>query len=162
MKDILIDIQNRLKSEISALKYIDEDWGQLSMVNPPVKFPCALIDISGFQFTQDGNKQQEGLGSIYVTVADIRLTNSSAKAPANQKTAAFKIFDLIDSIHHILHGYTGGDYSSLIRTNVGKVARNDQVKEYKITYTVGYKEASTNAPITNVPTPPITITIVRP
>ena len=42
MKQLLIDLQQRLLTEVPELKYVDLDWGQLSYYfpNPPVQWPC--------------------------------------------------------------------------------------------------------------------------
>ena len=47
MKTILNAVMQRLKEQVSELRYISEDWGQLDYYEtmPPVKFPCALVSI---------------------------------------------------------------------------------------------------------------------
>ena len=49
MKVILQNIQNKLTSEVTDLNYVDEDCGQLNMYQPPVKWPCCLIDITAIK-----------------------------------------------------------------------------------------------------------------
>ena len=51
MKQIFLSIQNRL-AEIEELSYIDKDWGQLQYEQPPVQWPCALIDVANIDYTQ--------------------------------------------------------------------------------------------------------------
>ena len=45
--ELLDSIKTKI-SEISEIKYIDENWGQLDYysAHPPVQWPCCLIDIS--------------------------------------------------------------------------------------------------------------------
>ena len=67
MKQIFLSIQNKL-SEISTLKYIDKDWGQLQYDNPPVKSPCALIDLLNIDFKQKGLGHQQAEADIIITI----------------------------------------------------------------------------------------------
>ena len=48
MKEILKNIQTKI-TEVQAVKYVDEDWGQLNLFpgDLPVQFPCVLCDIKG-------------------------------------------------------------------------------------------------------------------
>ena len=93
MKALLEKIQQQV-SEIAELKYIDENWGQLDYYSPnmPVQFPCALIDVQQVQFTNLGRdmskkpvQRQIGQVSIKITIANMRLSNSSMQAPRRQK-----------------------------------------------------------------------------
>ncbi|WP_346236142.1 hypothetical protein ABDK00_016955 [Niabella insulamsoli] len=153
--DILIkDIQNRLSAEIPALKYVDEDWGQLDdySPNPPVKWPCALIDINHVLYSNAGRHSQLGEATITISVADIKLTNSSSKAPAGQKQKQTDYLQLIKSIHIALHGWHGHNhYSSLIRTIFKRVKRDDGVRQHLITYTCQIQDTDSVKPTIKVP-----------
>ena len=119
MKNIFLAIQNRL-SEIPALKYIDKDWGQLQYEQPPVKWPCALIDVANIDFKQLGRGCQQGEADITVTVANIRLVRSSSKAP--MRGNAYATIDLLEEIHQALQLFSDGrHFSPLMRTNLQRV-----------------------------------------
>ena len=45
MKQIFLAIQQQLLT-VPALKHIDKNWNQLNYEQPPVRWPCALIDIA--------------------------------------------------------------------------------------------------------------------
>lgn len=105
MKTILQNIQNKL-SEVTELKYIDEDWGQLNMYQPPVKWPCCLIDISDVNYSNLGidrsvvpQNRQLGKATVKLTLANLKLTNTSMQAPQTQKNQAWFIWDLAQKIH---------------------------------------------------------------
>ncbi len=146
MKELLIDIQERLTTAVVALKYIDEDWGQLDYFanNAPVKWPCALIDVTSASWSNTLNLAQMGLVQVKIRVADLKLSKSSNAAPQGQKDKSFGIFDLLSDIHKCLHGWSGHDhYSALIRTASTRVKRADGVRIYEITYTTELKDIST-------------------
>lgn len=143
MKTILEAIQNKL-SEIKELKYIDENWGQLDYYSPnmPVQWPCCLIDLQtaqfdniGKDFTKRPKERQNATVMIELSLANMKLSNTSFNAPTTQKNNAWQIFDWAKAIHKKLHGTTLAENSSrLIRTSFGRVQRDDGIQEYRITY----------------------------
>ena len=145
-KEVLQNIQNRLQA-IPELRYVDEDWGQLDdySSNPPTQFPLALIDIGNLQFTDIGKdktttpqNRQMATGTIVISIANLKLTNSSARAPQPQKDKAWAIWDIVESVHAKLHGVVvGGSAGALMRTAMRKVKRDDGIQEYEVTYTIG-------------------------
>ena len=142
MKVILQNIQNKLTSEVTDLKYVDEDWGQLNMYQPPVKWPCCLIDITAINYTHLGidrtkvpQTRQTGKIAVKLTLANLKLTNSSGMAPQSQKDQAWFIWDLADKIHEKLHGFCPGENcTKMMRSNLQRSVRDDGVQEYFITY----------------------------
>lgn len=131
MKQIFLDIQNKL-AEIGELKHIDKNWGQLQYEQPPLKFPCALLDIANVNYSQLGQLAQQAEGYIDITIANLRLTNSNLRNP--NKEASYEVFDIMDAIHQLLHGWSNGTFGRLIRTNLQKVATDSSYEIYKLTY----------------------------
>jgi len=134
MKNIFLEIQSEL-AKIKELQHIDKNWGQLLIEQPPVKFPCALLDIANVDYSQLGNLAQTANGTVEITIANFQLTPSSGKAP--RKENAYAVFDIMDKIHQHLHGFTNGDFQPLIRISLQKL---DATKAYEI-YKVSYQTA---------------------
>lgn len=145
-KIVLKSIQDIL-TPIPGMRYVDEDWGQLDdySPNPPTQFPLTLIDIGNLQFSDIGKdrtatpqNRQMATGTIVLSIANLRLTNSSGRAPQNQKDLAWSIWDIIESVHAKLHGVVvGGSAGAMMRTAMRKVKRDDGIQEYEVTYTIG-------------------------
>jgi len=145
-KVVLKSIQDIIET-IPAVKYVDEDWGQLDdySPNPPTQFPLTLIDIGNLQYSDIGKdrtatpqNRQMATGTIVLSIANLRLTNSSAKAPQTQKDKAWVIWDIVEAVHAKLHGVVvGGAAGALMRTAMRKVKRDDGIQEYEVTYTIG-------------------------
>ena len=143
MKTLLEKIQQKV-SEIAELKHIDENWGQLDYYSPnmPVQYPCALIDVQQVQFTNLGKditkkplQRQIGTVQIKITVANMRLTNSSMQAPRRQKEEVWAIWGIIEKIHQQLHGVSLlPNVSALIRSSQSRRLRDDGVQEYEVYY----------------------------
>jgi hypothetical protein len=147
MKVFLESVQEKLRSSVPELQYIDEDWGQLDSYspNPPAKFPCALIDITSMSFSNIGidkkstpANRQMGDGTITFIIANLKLSNTSAKAPQTQKDNAWKIWEIIKKLHQTVHGWKPIENSgALIRTGLKRIRRDDGIQEYQITYSIG-------------------------
>lgn len=146
MKTILTAIKAKLNG-VSDLKYIDEDWGQLNYygVDIPVQWPCALVRLSGGQFSDIGRdwraipqNRQEGVLTFEITIAKVKLTNSSNRAPINQQNSAFEIWELVEKVHQALHSWKPTENTgSLIRSSISSTKRENGVQEISIIYTCG-------------------------
>lgn len=145
MKTIIQNIQNRL-AEIETLQYVDEDWGQLDYYSPnfPVNWPCALIDIQAGQFENKGwdhrtrKYGQTGNLMVAITLANIKLMNTSYQAPQSQKDADWSIWELYQEVHEMLQGFRPHVNSgALIRQGFRRVKRDDGVQEYTLLYGFG-------------------------
>lgn len=145
-KIVLQEIQNLL-AEIPELRYVDEDWGQLDdySPNPPTQFPLVLIDVGTMQYSDIGRdrtatpeNRQMAIGTIVLSIANLKLTNTSYKAPQQQKNEAWGIWDIIELVHGKIHGKSvTGCTGSMLRTNMRKVKRDDGIQEFEVTYKVG-------------------------
>ena len=136
MKEILLSIQNRL-AEVAALKYIDEDWGQLDLYqnDTPVNWPCCLFDVGTGTFDNVARGGQNALFMLELTVAKLRLTNTSLRAPKSQKDHAWEIHGILQGIHEKLQTFRPGqNCSGLIRTSTKRIRRDDGIQEYRVAY----------------------------
>lgn len=149
MIEIIEPLKERLTT-IEELKYVDENWGQLDYYgqNPPVKWPCSLVSITSARFSDTGidrsavpQNRQMGDLLVEIRVANLKLTNTSAMAPVSQKEKAQGIFQIIQSIHEIVHGWTpGGKIGKLIRQGMQHERRDDGILDYSIFYSVSVSD----------------------
>lgn len=146
MKETLQSIQDKI-AEVVELKYVDENWGQLDdySAHPPTQWPCALIDINGLVFSDIGIdrtatpiNRQTATGTVVINLANLKLTNTSFRAPQQQKNDAWEVWELAQKIHEKLHGWKPhATTGSLMRSRLQRVRRDDGIQEYTITYTIG-------------------------
>lgn len=145
MNELIASIQERLGT-VPEFKYICEDYGQIGYYSPnfPVQWPVSLISLRNMNFSDIGmdrsaTPQNRQMGDVLVgiTIADMKLTNSSLKAPATQKNQARSIWLLIEKAHNVLHGFIPlENCSKMTRKNCVLVEREDGVQEYLVTYAV--------------------------
>ncbi|TYB74574.1 hypothetical protein ES675_00070 [Bizionia algoritergicola] len=141
-------IQN-IQDKVSTLPipYVDEDWGQLDYYSPnfPVKWPCVLIDVTNAQFDNLGQdkgaapvNRQTANTMVSLTIANLKLTNTSQRAPQNQKNAGFSIWKLQKDIHALIHGWRPAEWTGkLTRVSMQRIKRDDGVQEYTVVYSLG-------------------------
>jgi hypothetical protein len=146
MKNLFKAIQNLLASiEVpnqgrKALGYVDEDWGQLNMEKPPVKWPCALISMADANWEDEGRQTQRGTQSIDVVIAHLPMTPSSAGASDTLKDASLYTMELAELINAYTHGVAPPsdvrNWGALSRKKVTKINRNDGIRAYRIRFEV--------------------------
>lgn len=141
MKKVFKDIQQRLQT-IPEFRYIGEDWGQLNFEQPPVDWPCALIDLGDAEFSSAGMKTQQVEATVNITIADIRYHGVSPVLPPEQEAKAFEIFDLIAKVNKLLHGTGGENYSRLCRVSLKKMLREDAIREFVMSYKFSYTDST--------------------
>lgn len=161
MEKLLTDIQNRLagasmpaeyaqtRKNDRLFEYVDLDWGQCDFYAgqmPPVKFPCALLDINSATYSNEGRGVQIGIITIQVRILNMILSNSSAQVPKGQRNKAARMFALIRATNRLLHGFHGEGYGQLTKQTITRVKRPDGLKEYALTYSVQITDDSA-API---------------
>lgn len=112
MKDIIKAIQDRIRSEVPEVKYIDIDYGQLNESNPPVKYPAVIIDVEGMDCQQ---WEEDGEAKMQLVTATFRITLAwMHTAPTNQasdsRDVSLKYYDLMSKLHQALQGYGDGEH----------------------------------------------------
>jgi len=139
MKQIFLSIQSRLASLVSSLQYIDKNWGQLNIPQPPVKWPCCLIDLDTIDYSMATNETRLAEASIILTIADHHTVRSSAQAPA--KANAYDILDLIEDVISALDGWRVPDTTqALIRTRLAKTYSDQSYDVYSLTFSTAWIE----------------------
>ncbi|MEG1762903.1 MAG: hypothetical protein RR256_04765 [Bacteroidales bacterium] len=135
--------------------YIAENWGQLDIPQPPVNFPCALIDLGDMEFSQRGCLTQQGEGTLTISLSDIMYNGIDNVTPEILQEKEFAIFNTINDINALLHGKTGSEKnSSLIRTKIQKQIREDSIREFTLFYKFSYLDDSAQAKYTPVSVSP--------
>lgn len=141
LKSIFMEVQARLAA-VPGIRYVDENWGQLDLGQPPTQWPAVLIDYGDVPWTNTAGKQQRGDTELVLVVANMKLTNTSARAPQRQKDQAFYILEVLNDIHLKLHGWKPTDASTaLIRRRTQRVIRDDGIQEFRVVYAFTFVDA---------------------
>lgn len=157
MKQLLTNIIARL-SEISTLKYVDENWGQADTTQPnAVKYPMALIDVESIEWANLGNHVQDGHANIVIAVSAMRLSNTSKGAPSEQRERSFEFYDLLHAVHCKLHHWRPVENAgSMVRLSQRRIRTQNGIKTTEIIFRVRVEERLPNEYKT-IPKPAIII-----
>lgn len=139
IKETLNAIEMVLKP-IADIKYINEDWGQIDYYSqPPVLWPCVLLDCEAVDYTTLGGNLQKGDGVVTIRVADYR-NFQQANARTTTSETRYEFFDLIDKIHKELQGLSSITFTPLDRRGLSRARRDDAIREFRLTYKFSFKD----------------------
>ena len=144
MRHVLEEIMGRLQEEVPELRYVAEDWGQLDFYEdkPPVKFPCALVSVSGIKFEPVTAGVRYATMTVLVRVADAPAVSGTMAAPREYRERAFSILDLMDRIGNALYAFGGEDFNELEQKEITHYGREDAIREYAMTFETEYAVGS--------------------
>lgn len=156
MQTLTTAIMQKLE-QVTGLKWIDIDMGQLDLPHPPVDYPCALIDVDNIDYTDAGESTEIGDVLIAVKIAQLCITESNHRTPTIYKLQGAEQFNLIKEVHKVLKGYDGDNFAPLRRT---KLEKSKQVfpKTYTLYYTTTLYDEDT-VPQYQQPTPVPKLTV---
>lgn len=139
MEEILLAIQKHISEHCVFFKHIDFNEGQLDYYGNeiPLKYPACFIEFSDGTFTDLSQGLQSGTVNITFQVATQKLTNTSAKAPDNQKRKALEILQHCQNLHEKIHNWRPlPSASKLLRRRIVKQRRDDGILVYTIIYSM--------------------------
>lgn len=123
MKNCIETIMDRLKAQVPELRHIDMNLGQMNMENPPVDYPCALIDVTDIRYSQTGQGGQVGTATIDIELFFSVNSPSNMSAPNSVRTQAMAHFDIVKKVYTSLEGLSGDNFSGLSRLGLKRNAQ---------------------------------------
>lgn len=152
MEQLISSIMERLANQVPELRFIDVDLEQLQLENPPVDFPCALIDISNVNYTSSLHSQQQADVDVSVTLGFSVLAPSSHYSEPVYKKEAMQHYSIITKVAEALHGYETDSFVKLDRVSLSR-RTNTYPRSYVLNFKTGYTEILEIASIPVRPTP---------
>ncbi len=115
METIIKSIEEKLRAQVPELKWIDQDFGQLELENPPVNFPCALIDVQEVDWENTTQLDQQGDTLVNIRIAFRVYDRSNIHTPTPLRQRAVAHFSVLKKIKKHLHGAEDAEanYNSL-------------------------------------------------
>lgn len=161
MKQIFLSIQDRLSTMVPALRYIDKNWNQLNMPQPPVQWPCCLIDLDNIDYSQTSSSDRLASATINLMVGTQHAVRSSAKATT--KADAYDILDVLESVMEALEGWrVPSTTQALTRTRLAKAYSDQSYDVYTLTFTTAWVEQVTEEGQTVTASPSINVRLDLP
>ncbi len=143
--NIFLALRQRIQAEVSAIKYIDQDLGQLKpATRPPVSWPCVLIDFEDFSFDNMADNVQTAKGVVIIRLGFAPLSNTGTATPGLYLQQALGYYDLEWSLHLALQGWSPhDDYGRFIRTSAVTQRRPDNYRVRELRYSIAFEDYST-------------------
>ena len=144
MEHILEDLVECIGREMPVLKAVDEDCGQLEMLDEegrdtyPLVFPAVLVDAQETQWTNDGQLRQRGTCTVrarlLVDCYDDTHWGSGTTALIREREA------LRRRLHVLLQGRRVAGGGALMRVQSRFFTARHGIKVYEQTYTAAVEE----------------------
>lgn len=139
MEQLLESLISLFGVEMPELCTVDEDYGQLEMLNQenrdtyPLTFPAVLIDAPDVMWSNIAGLSQKGLATIRVKLIidcyDDTHYGSTTTSRISKRAA------MVAKVHKLLQGYRVDETTELIRTNSRFYTWDHGIKVYEQTYT---------------------------
>ena len=139
MEQLLESLIEMFGIQMPELSTVDEDYGQLEMLNQenrdtyPLTFPAVLIDAPDVMWSNIANLSQKGEATIRVKLIidcyDDTHYGSTTTSRISERAA------LRRKVHKLLQGYRVNSETELIRTNSRFYTWDHGIKVYEQTYT---------------------------
>lgn len=162
MEKLIIDIQDRLRAQVSDLRTIDENYGQLQKMFEeseeadiyPVLSPAVFIDTPDTQWSNLGGASQTGRTTIVITLAIDCYDDTHVEQ--NQRQKIVSRLSLAQRVVWALQGWKPTQTTRLIRTQTRLFHLPHLWKAYEITFTTQSTDIDPAAHALSLalPTPP--------
>lgn len=127
---------------VPDVRYIEQYLGQLENydLRPPVNWPCCLIDIDDFSFSDTGNELgQLAGGFLQVRIGLVKYTDSNNLTPANIRPNGYKYMEVADAVAAALHGWAPPGCTRLLKRAAVTEKRDDDIRVKVLRFTFSYK-----------------------
>jgi hypothetical protein len=139
MEKLLESLIDLFGQEMPELRTVDEDYGQLEMINQenrdtyPLTFPALLIDAADVSWSNIAGLSQKGEATVrarlIIDCYDDTHYGSTTTERISERAA------MRAKVHKLLQGYRIDNEAQLIRTNSRFYTWDHGIKVYEQTYT---------------------------
>lgn len=116
MEKLIDAIFKQLRTEVPELRFIDINLGQLQLENPPVDWPCALVDVASVDY--QGGDMQSAETVLNVTLGFLVYGPSNAGAAPELRQQAMQHYAILRQVAEALHGFRPEGFAPLNRVSL--------------------------------------------
>ena len=139
MEQLLLDLINLISTGLPELVTVDEDYGQLEMINRedrstyPLVFPAVLIDAPDVAWSNIAGLSQKGEATVRVRLIIDCYDDTHAGSGTTRLIEGRS--ELRSRVHRLVQGFRVGGKDQLIRTSSRFFTWDHGIKVYEQTYT---------------------------
>ena len=141
--DIFLILQNRIKTEVPEIRYIEQDLGQLEVYEdrPAVSWPCVLLDFQVSEYRDQLLNVQDGDLVITVRIGHNPYSHSHNLAALEVREKALHYYELENKVYKALQGFEHEDFfNPLSRKNAATEKRDDPFRVRVLTFDCGIED----------------------
>lgn len=148
MESLILDLINLVSTRMPELKTVDEDYGQLEMLNRsdrdtyPLVFPAVLIDAPDTNWSNIAPRTQKGIVTIRIRLVIDCYDDTHAGSGTTGLIAERD--ELRHELHALIQDFRSGGATGLIRTGSRFYTADHGIKVYESTYTATVTEIIDN------------------
>lgn len=146
----------KLISDVPELRFIDQDLGQLENyeMRPAVSWPCCMIDIEDFKYSDQQNHAiQIAEGIISLRIGLVKYTDSNNLTPAATRENALQYYELEHKVFKALHGWNPPGFGKMLRRASGTERRDDDIRVRVLKFAISFTDDSAKPVKTLAPRP---------
>ncbi len=147
---LYLAIQDRIKTVVPDVKWIDQDLGQLEQyeVRPSVAFPCVLIDFGAAQYTDQSDDVQWVNVQIALRLGFAPFGSANGVSPQATKEHALEYYEIEQKLYEALQNFTAnGCVQPMTRISATTEMREDTFRVRQLVFTTA-TEDDTARPVT--------------
>lgn len=156
---LLTQIISRI-AENTNVRFVTQDIGQLENyeIRPAVSWPCCLIDIDAFNFTDaQNNYEQLGQGSITVRIGLVKYTDLNNLTPEAAIDNAVNYLETEQQVYKALHAWAPEGFSRCMRINTITERRDDDIRVRVLKFSISFTDESAKPVKQTIPRPDLSI-----
>lgn len=140
---IFLKIQDRIKTEVPEVKWVDQDFGQLEFYKerPAVVMPCVLIDMDDTDYEDESAKIQTGDAKIIIRLCYPAYTDAASVRQQNQKETALQYYNIEHKLNKALHTWCDDEFfTPMMRRKATTEKRDDNLRVRAIRYVFNFND----------------------
>lgn len=133
--NLFIALQAQILSEVPAIKWIDQDLGQMEWYQerPAVQWPCVLIEFMDKTMTDESNDVQWVNLTIQFRLCLNPFASANSVAPDISKENALQFYEVENQLYQALQKFdAGGIIQPMTRIRTGTELRKDDPYRVRI------------------------------
>ncbi len=155
---MLIAIQDRIAEKVPAIKWVDQDLGQLEedTDRPRVQWPCLLVDFTETDYSEMSVMRQWGAVNLQFRLGFNPFSSAAAATPSKYRQEALKYYELEQEVYIAFQAWdAGGLCQPMTRTRGTTEKREDLFRVRVMNFTTTFEDASAVPVRSQVTRPPL-------
>ena len=155
---LLLQLQQRISDTVPEIAYIDQDLGQLNKTNtnttrPAIAWPCVLIDITDFGYSNLCAGAQIATGHVVLRIAFNPYATAKQGAPAEVQQKALQFYDTEYALYKALEGWQPQGFSALTRTHAATEKNEAGIRIRTMRFAITFEDYGATKEITTISVP---------